>query len=68
MHFIEIVQFVKASLILFSVKLKISTSSLWSVKMSPEWRLNTGFETQKKWPFPLNNGVPSIEVRDTKIA
>ena len=35
--------------------------------MSPEWRLNTGFGTQKNWPFPLNKGVPSIEVIGTKI-
>ena len=29
--------------------------------------LNPGFGTQKKGPFPLNKGVPSTEVTDTKI-
>ena len=61
----------KASLILLSVQLKISTlfvvSHVLSAKMCPEWRLNTGFGTQKNWPFPLNKGVPSIEVIGTKI-
>ena len=31
------------------------------------WRLNMGFGTQKKCPFPLNSGVPSLGVTDTKI-
>ena len=66
MYFIEVVQFVKASLILFTEQLKTSTlfvvSHVLSAKMCPEWRLNTGFGTQKNWPFPLNKGVPSIEV------
>ena len=34
--------------------------------MSPKWRLNPDFWTQKKCPFPLNRGVPSTEVTDTK--
>ena len=29
-----------------------------SGKVSPEWRLNQGFRTKKKCPFPLNRGVP----------
>ena len=37
-----------------------------SAKLSPEWRLNPGFGTQKECPFPLNCGVPSLEVIDTK--
>ena len=37
------------------------------VKVSPEWRSKLGFRTQRKCPFPLNRGVPSIEVTDTKI-
>ena len=43
-------------------------SHFLSAKVSPEWRLNPGFGTQKKSPFPnaLNRGVPSIEVIDTK--
>ena len=28
--------------------------------------LNLGFGNQKKCPFPLNRGVPSIEVGETK--
>ena len=31
-------------------------------KVSPEQRLKPGFRTQKKCPFPLNGGVPSVEV------
>ena len=27
-------------------------------KVSPEWRLNRSFETQKKCPFPLNRRCP----------
>ena len=37
-----------------------------SAKVSPEWRLNPGFGTQKKCPFPLNRSIPSKEVRNTK--
>ena len=36
-------------------------------KVSPKWRLNLGFVAQKNCPFPLNRGVPSTEVTDTKI-
>ena len=35
-----------------------------SAKVLPEWRINPGFGTQKKCPFPLNRGVPSTEVRN----
>ena len=38
-----------------------------SAKVSPERRLNLGFRTQKKCPFPLNRGVPSIEVRKQRL-
>ena len=38
-----------------------------SAKLSPEWRLNQGFDTQKESPFHLNRGVPSKEVIDTKV-
>ena len=34
--------------------------------MSPEWRLNPGFRSQKECPFLLSRGVPSIEVTNTK--
>ena len=35
--------------------------------MSPKWKLNLGSRTKKKCPFSMNRGVPSIEVKDTKI-
>ena len=43
-------------------------SHFLSAKVSPQRRLNPGFGTLKKCPFPdpLNRGVPSIEVIDTK--
>ena len=67
----EIVQFVKAAIMVISVHLKISTffvvSHVLSAKVSPEWRLNPGFRTKKTCPFPLNRGVPSIYVTDIKI-
>ena len=46
--------------------LKIEISSQ-PAKVSPKWRLNPGFGTQKEGPFPLNRCVPLIEVTDTKI-
>ena len=67
----EIVQFVKAAIMVISVHLKISTffvvSHVLSAKVSPEWRLNPGFRTKKTCPFPLNRGVPSIKVTGIKI-
>ena len=67
----EIVQFVKASTFFISAHLKISTlfviSHILRAKVSPEWRLNSSFRTQKKCPFPLIRGVPSIEETNTKI-
>ena len=43
-------------------------SHFLSAKVSPQRRLNPGFGTLKKchFPDPLNRGVPSIEVIDTK--
>ena len=35
--------------------------------VSPEWRLNLGFGTHKKCPFPLNRGVPEKEVTITVV-
>ena len=51
-----------------STPLVSRVSHFLSAKVSPEWRLNPGFGTQKKSPFPnpLNRGVPSTEVIDTK--
>ena len=55
----EIVRVVKNDIIVTSVHPKLSTffvvRHVLSGKMSPKWRLNMG-------PFPLNRGVPSIEV------
>ena len=52
----EIVQFVKAAIMVISVHLKISTffvvSHVLSAKVSPEWRLNTGFRPRKPVSFP----------------
>ena len=49
------------------ISLKTVVSQFLFTKVSPEWRLNWGFGTQKKCPFPLNRGVPSLEVTNTKI-
>ena len=62
----EIVQFVKAAFMVISVHLKISTFFVVS-HVSSEWRLTPGFRTKKTCPFPLNRGVPSIQVTDIKI-
>ena len=68
--FSDIVQFVKASIIVIRVHLKISTlfmvSHFFSAKVSPEWRLNPALEP-RKCHFPLNKGVPSKEVINAKI-
>ena len=67
----QIVQVWKAVTIVTSVCLNLSTilvvGHFMSAKVSPEWRLNLGFRTQKKCPFPLNRGVPSIQVTNTRI-
>ena len=71
-YFSEIVHVLKAVAILISGHLNLSTMFVVShlliaYKVSPEWRLNLFFGTQKKYPFPLNRGVPSIEVKNIKI-
>ena len=54
-----------------SVQLRKSTlivvSHVLSTKVVPEWRSNIGFGTQNKCPYPVNRGIPSIEVTGTKI-
>ena len=61
----EIVHVLKAVAIVTRVHLNISmisvVSHFLSAKVSPEWRLNPGFGTKKKCPFPLNRVGPSIE-------
>ena len=61
----------KAVAIVTAEQLTLSTlfvvSHFLSAKVSPEWRLNPGFRNQKKCPFPLNRGVLSMEVTNTKI-
>ena len=38
--------------------LNLPVSHFLIAKVSPEWRLNLGFGTQKECPFTLNRGVP----------
>ena len=67
----EIVHVLKAVAIVTFEHLNFSTifvvSHILSATTSPEWRLNLGFGTHKKCPFPQNRSVPSIEVTNTKI-
>ena len=60
----EIVQSVKASIIVIRVHLKIST--LFAVSHFSSSKVFR-FGTQKKCPFPLSRAVPSKEVINTKI-
>ena len=66
----EIVRVVKADIIAIMVHSNLSTlfvvSRVLRPNVSPEWRLKPGFGIRKKCPFPLNRGVPSIELADTK--
>ena len=61
----EVVHVLNAVAIVTRVHLNISlifvVSNFLITKVSPEWRLNLGFGTNKKCPSPLNRGVPSIE-------
>ena len=41
--------------------------TFWLLIRCPEWRLNPGFRTQKKCPFPLISSVPSVEVTNIEI-
>ena len=52
---------------MYMLSTRLVVSHYFSAKVSPEWRLNSGFGTQKKCPFPLNRSVPSLEVTDAKI-
>ena len=69
----EIVHVLKAVTIVTSVQLNnlsmiFVVSHFLIAELFPKWRLNPGFGTQKKCPFPLvKRGVPSIEVANTKI-
>ena len=68
----EIVHVLKAVAMMTIEDLNLSTmfvdSYFLSAKVSPEWRLNQGFGTQRScFFFPLNRRVPSIEVTNTKI-
>ena len=62
----DVVHVLKVVAIVVSVHLnlpKILLVSLFlSAKVFPDWRFHLGFKTRKKCPFPLNRGVPSIEV------
>ena len=71
MHFIdlcEIVQFVKASIFFISVHLKISAlfevNDFLSAEVFPavmDVKIDPGFWTQKKTPFPLSRGHLSLQ-------
>ena len=52
----EIVHVLKAVVIFTGKHLNLSTIFVVSAKVSPEWRLNPGFGTQKQCPFPLSGG------------
>ena len=63
----ELTRVLKAVIIVTSEHLNLSTifvvSHFLIAKVSPEWRSNQRFETQKSCPLPLNRaGVPSVEV------
>ena len=66
----EIAQFVKAA-IKTSRYRSLGINLLcgqwrFTVKVSSEWSLNLGVGTQKRCPLPLNRGISSIKVTDTK--
>ena len=42
-------------------------SHVLSAKVFPEWTSNPVLVTQKTCPFPLNRGVPSLDVTDSNI-
>ena len=68
----ELIHVLKAVTFVTSEHLNLSTTCMVShsliAKVSPEWKLNPGFRTQKKCPFPLKRGsVPSIDITNTKI-
>ena len=67
----ELIHVLKTVAIVTSIHLNLSiifvASLFLSAKISPERRLKLDFGTQKKGPFPLNRGVPSIEATNAKI-
>ena len=67
----ELIHVLKAVTTVTSEHLNLSTifvvSHFLIAKMSPEKTLNPGFGTQRKCSFPLNRGIPSVEVTNTKV-
>ena len=67
----EIVHVLKAIAIVTSKHLNLSkilvVNHFFSAKVSAEWRLNQGFGTQKKCPFPVNRSIPSTEVTKQRL-
>ena len=63
---VDVVHVLKVVAIVVSVHLNLPkillVSPFLSAKVFPDWRFHLGFKTRKKCPFPLNRGVPSIEV------
>ena len=65
-HAFKAVTFVTSEHLNLSMTFRVSQSLI--AKVSPEWKLNPGFRTHKKCPFPLKRGsVPSIDITNTKI-
>ena len=46
---------------LLNISMIFVVSHFLSAKVTHEWRLNPSFGTKKKYPSPLNRGVPSTE-------
>ena len=67
MNLSEIIQFVKADIIVIWVCTKSFQPSLRSVTFCVLMEVKPGFRDQKKCSFPLSRGAPSREVTDTKI-
>ena len=59
-NFLKLIRVLKAVAIVsnkhFNLSLIFLVSHFWIAKVSPEWRLNLGFGTQKKCPFPFKRG------------
>ena len=70
-NFSEIIHVLKAVAIVASEYLNLSKifcgQSIFYCYDGPGMGIKPRFETQKKCPFPLNIGVPSIQVTNTMI-
>ena len=57
--------FLTAAVIVTNEQLNLIT--FFIAKVPPYWKLNPGFVAQKNCLFPLNRGVPSMEVTNSKV-